>query len=151
MNTFSLVPRLLNSSMPPGIVAVAFGDGDDPVDFVRVSPRLPGGAARREAVRRRLPAESTLAKKNALFWTSGPPTLTPPCRSLNSPTFVCVGGERRWNLGDQTFASAEEVAGPVEPVGPALGDRVDAAAREAALPHVVRRDDELNLAEGVEG
>ena len=44
----------------------------------------------------------------------------------------------------------EVVGGAVERVAAALRDRVDAAAGESALPHVVGRDDELNLLDGVE-
>ena len=86
-----------------------------------------------------------MPKKNALFWTSGPPRLPPPCLSLNSEIAPVVGA-----LADPVLVAAEEERGAAERVRAALGDGVDAAAREAALAHVVRRDDQLNLLDRVE-
>ena len=48
------------------VVAICLGDRDDPVDFVRVTPRLSGGAARREAVRRRLSADVEVREEERL-------------------------------------------------------------------------------------
>jgi hypothetical protein len=79
-------------------------------------------------------------KKNILFLAMGPPTLPPYCFSLNVEYLAAVLGAFR-----------SEVEGrPVELVAAALGDGVDAAARESALPDVVRRHDELELGDRVE-
>ena len=51
---------------------------------------------------------------------------------------------------DQPLVAAVEVGGAAETVRAAAGDDVDAAAREAALAHVVGRHHELQLADRVE-
>ena len=99
---------------------------------------MPDGLSRR--------SKSTLPKKNALFCDDRPADAAAEllmlelarsaCGSMPSPTEVLV--------------AAEEIAGAVELVRAALGDRVDAAAGEAALPDVVRRDHELQLLDRVE-
>ena len=69
-----------------------------------------------------------------------------------APLAVEEGGDRHVvdAAADQPLVAAVEVAGPAEGVRAAARDDVDAAAGEAALPHVVGRHHELQLADRVE-
>src|SRR5262249_34565976 len=54
------------------------------------------------------------------------------------------------NLADEALVSPEPVRRSAVVVAAASGDGVDSASREAALPHIVRRDDDLDFLDGVE-
>src|SRR5206468_6684341 len=109
---------------------------------VQAAPGLARRPVGRESVRRRLASEIEIAEEKRLVMDDRPAeaeAALPIAELADRRRHVWIGDGR--DLADQALIAAEIVGGAAERVAAASRDGVDSAAREPALPHVVRRDD----------
>ena len=130
-----------------GVVAVLLlQDAAEPLGLRLVAEVLARAAGHGEAVGRLAPLQVRVQEEERLVLADGPAQAGPEHVVVEGAELAVVGA-----VAHEVLVAREPVHRARELVAAAPGDGVHAPAREAALPHVVGRDQELDLLDRVQG